>query len=281
MLIPFISFSAGGESVIVDFHVHPYINNGAGKNFSVKDYWTLEFCRYALKYLRLEAGARKVCSYLESRLKPRGINFCVLSAAELRLIDMIKAIVDLRPDLFMGFCTVDPHSPDVDVQLARRVKLDGFRGLKVHSLMQSFRPPDVPKLWEAVSKLKITVLAHGGKIWVNDPDYANPAYYNEVLDTYPFTLVVAHMGGNYTREAVELAKKFDSVYLETSGATKKRIMYALERLGCERIVYGSDVPYIPWGDPINEIEKIKSLPIKEGEKERILGENAREILRLK
>jgi len=266
--------------VIIDFHVHPYINNGGGKSFSWKDYWILEACRYALKYLRLNVGVRKVCNYLESRLKPRGISFCILSAAELRLIDMIKAIVELRPDLFLGFCTVDPHALDVDVQLMRRVKADGFKGVKVHSLMQSFHPLDVPKLWETVFKLKIPVLAHGGKIWVDDPDYANPAYYNDVLDTYQFTLVVAHMGGNYTKEAVELAKRFDTVYLETSGASKKRIMYALENLGCERIVYGSDIPYIPWGDPVNEIEKIKSLPIKKWEKERILGENAKDILKL-
>ncbi len=270
-----------GEGLIIDFHVHPYFNHGDGKTFNWRDYWSIELTYRSLKHLRLKLGVRRLCRYFEYRMKLRGISLCVMSTFYTYLNSVVKAMVELRPDLFIGFCNVDPHADDAHLQLLGHVKLDGFKGLKLHPLHQGFRPQDVPEIWRVASKLGIPVLVHSGKIWRSDPDYADPSHFYDVLDTYQgFTLVLAHMGGNYVEDAVRLAKKFDNVYLETSGASKRRIVYALERIGCERIVYGSDSPFIPMGDPVKEIDKIRELPVREWEKQRILGGNAAEILGL-
>lgn len=268
-------------SLVVDFHVHPYFNHGDGKSFNWRDYWSLELTYRSLKYLRLRLGVRRLCSYFEERMRRRRIDMCVMSTFYTYLNGVVKAMAELRPDLFVGFCNVDPHEGDAGRALIRLVRAEGFRGLKLHPLHQRFRPQEAPEIWEAASKLRIPVLVHAGRIWKGDPDYADPSHFHEVLDTYQgFTLILAHMGGNYVEDAVELATRFDNVFLETSGASARRIMYALERLGAERIVYGSDSPFIPMGDPVHEIEKIRNLPVSGREKEMILGENAARILGL-
>ncbi len=268
-------------SLIVDFHVHPYFNHGDGKSFNWRDYWSLELAYRSLKYLRLKVGVRRLCNYFEGRMKRRGIGMCVMSTFYTYLNEVVKAMAELRPDLFVGFCNVDPHKGGAGRTLVRLVRAEGFRGLKLHPLHQRFRPQEAPEIWEVASKLRIPVLVHAGKIWKNDLDYADPSHFHEILDTYHgFTLVLAHMGGNYVKEAVELAKKFDDVFLETSGASARRIIYALEQLGAERVIYGSDSPFIPMGDPVQEIEKVKNLPISRHEKDMILGENAAKILKI-
>ncbi|MEM1797828.1 MAG: amidohydrolase family protein, partial [Candidatus Jordarchaeales archaeon] len=212
-------------------------------------------------------------------MRRRRVKKCVVSTFYTHLNCVVKAMVELRPDLFVGFCNVDPREENAGRSLVRLIRLEGFRGLKLHPLHQKFRPQDALNVWEAASKLRIPVLVHAGKIWKSDPDYADPSHFHEVLDRYQgFTLILAHMGGNYVRESVELARRFDNVFMDTSGASARRIMYSLERLGAERILYGSDSPFIPMGDPLPEIEKVKSLPISEREKEMILGENAMRIL---
>jgi predicted TIM-barrel fold metal-dependent hydrolase len=47
--------------------------------------------------------------------------------------------------------------------------------------------------------------------------------------------------------------------------------------GAQRILFGSDSP---WNDQCGEVEKIRALPLSEGEKTAILGGNAAELLGL-
>jgi predicted TIM-barrel fold metal-dependent hydrolase len=58
---------------------------------------------------------------------------------------------------------------------------------------------------------------------------------------------------------------------------KEIIQEAVKELGAERIIMGSDSPYISME---SELTKIKSLNISEMEKKLIMGENMRLIMQL-
>jgi aminocarboxymuconate-semialdehyde decarboxylase len=57
------------------------------------------------------------------------------------------------------------------------------------------------------------------------------------------------------------------------------LMSAIAFSGAEKIVLGSDHPH-QIGDIANAVERIKKLDISEGDKEKILGGNAAELLKL-
>ncbi|MFQ6072877.1 MAG: amidohydrolase family protein, partial [Methanosarcinales archaeon] len=88
-------------------------------------------------------------------------------------------------------------------------------------------------------------------------------------------IIMAHMYGNF----LEVAKKHSNIYLQTTGMPKIDIIKnAVETLGAERIISGSDSPYISME---RELEKIRSIPdLTDKESEGILGENIRRILKL-
>jgi predicted TIM-barrel fold metal-dependent hydrolase len=56
------------------------------------------------------------------------------------------------------------------------------------------------------------------------------------------------------------------------------MMSFIEKIGCERILFGSDIPF---GTMKSELEKILSLPIGDEQKEWILSKNLKRLIRLK
>ena len=76
-----------------------------------------------------------------------------------------------------------------------------------------------------------------------------------------------------------VAESCKNIILDTCSSTVDMgfVERAVERLGAERIVFGSDVPLF---DPWCQLEKVKSAEIDEEDKRLILGENIARILRL-
>jgi predicted TIM-barrel fold metal-dependent hydrolase len=56
------------------------------------------------------------------------------------------------------------------------------------------------------------------------------------------------------------------------------MMSFIEKIGCERILFGSDIPFgtMKW-----ELEKILSLPISEEKRDWILSKNLKRLVKLK
>ena len=58
---------------------------------------------------------------------------------------------------------------------------------------------------------------------------------------------MVHMGhghGVYIQAAIDMAKKFSNLYLETSGMPMHtKIKEAYEQVGSDRILFGTDVPF--------------------------------------
>ena len=70
-----------------------------------------------------------------------------------------------------------------------------------------------------------------------------------------------------------------NVYVDTSGSQPDAgfVEFAVEQLGAERILYGSDAPI---RDYASQLAKVTGARISDRERQRILGENAARLLNL-
>lgn len=163
----------------------------------------------------------------------------------------------------------------------------GMQGVKIHPIAQGFAPDD-RRMWPVYEWLvehNLPLTAHSGVNIVADEktDMARPRRWLPVLEAFPgLRLVLAHMGGGFWKEALEIARRHPQVMLDTAIALcsqktsdltwldDAQAVEMIRAVGAERVLFGSDYP---WVDPAGDVERIRSLPLTLEEKRLILGEN--------
>jgi predicted TIM-barrel fold metal-dependent hydrolase len=117
----------------------------------------------------------------------------------------------------------------------------------------------------------------GGK---QGPGESTPSELAELAARYPEQkFVCAHAGGEWER-GIRAVQNSPNILIETSGfdATAGFIEMAVRELGAERIIFGSHLPSRSLG---TELGKVIGAEISEHDKKLILGENFRNLLRLR
>jgi hypothetical protein len=190
-------------------------------------------------------------------------------------IDRLREYVSAHPDRFLGFPRLDPRYGDEATDaFERAITEDGMRGLKLHPV--SYGAPlfgeQTLRLLDMAADFDVPVLIHSG-----DRLGALPQQVAEAARHTDATLLMGHIGGFFNaREALEAARRHENIVLETSAFPYPRVIQdAVDELGAERVVYGSDMPP---GNPIVELEKISVLDLTESQRERILWRNTAEML---
>ena len=91
-------------------------------------------------------------------------------------------------------------------------------------------------------------------------------------------IVVGHFG-NFCSEVIAAMQQHPNLYLETSifGSTPRNIEYVARKVGVERILFGSDVPY---SHQKIERMKIDLCNLSPTDKELMLYGNAARLLKL-
>ncbi len=185
--------------------------------------------------------------------------------------DYIAAAVKKYSNRLIGFARLDPNFGEKSViELERAVKVLGLRGIKLHPSSQQFSVdnPWVFKIIEKAAELGVPVVFDSGK------DPSPPEKIGNLARTVQDAIIImAHMRGE---KYLETAEKFENIYLGTTGMfDQDKLEEAVERLGAEKIIAGSDSPYHEMGDEIKKFDFAR-----ENEKTLILGENIRKILNL-
>lgn len=131
---------------------------------------------------------------------------------------VVEQAVKRFPDRFVGITWANPYEGDKAVEtVVREVREHGFQGIKLHPLLNAFTANDAvvhPLIAEDFPKVRI-VMVHMG-----------------------------HGNGIYIQAAIDLSKKHDNVYLETSGMPMHtKIREAYNTVGSERVFWGSDAPF--------------------------------------
>jgi len=203
------------------------------------------------------------------------------SEAAQRDNNFIADSVKKYPKRFVGFCVTSPFLEDNGVKEIERVKQFGLRGIKLHPFYTGRNTLDLlSPILEKASDLKMPVTMHSSEPEL-DPDRIGFLAHN-----FPdLTVLMAHMGGGSIlinwRFAIEQAKHNKNIVLETSGFYNYpgAIREAVRVIGADRIVYGTDGPYLPVDIP--DFRKfLHRAGLSESEKKAVLGENMRRVLNL-
>ena len=187
--------------------------------------------------------------------------------------DYIAKAVAKYPYRLIGFARLDPNYKEKAIfELNRAIDELGLQELKLHPSAQKFSiiSEEVKEIIKVAKEKDIPVIFDSGK------KASPPEDFGILAELFPSSkIIMAHMYGNF----LEVAKKHSNIYLQTTGMPRIEIIKnALETLGAERIISGSDSPYISME---RELEKIRSIPnLTDKERELILGENIRRILKL-
>lgn len=182
------------------------------------------------------------------------------------------------PDRFIGYAVVDPNYPkEARPELERRLASPEFKMIKLHPGLAAY-PIDGPNyepVWEMARARNCPVLTHA---WTGDA-YCGPGPIRRLMAKHPgVTLIFGHALFHATfKEAAEVARDFPNLMLDvtTSNHCYGMIEHAVEQSGAERILFGSDAPFI---SAAGAVGKVLYARIDDADKAKILGGNAKRLL---
>ncbi|EDY83046.1 Amidohydrolase family [Verrucomicrobiia bacterium DG1235] len=204
------------------------------------------------------------------------------TAKQLRSInDQTRQLLTWHPDFFIGFCYLNPTLGEKPIrsELDRCVEA-GFRGIKLE-IANNARDPVMRPLMKAAEQSSLPVLQH---TWdtLNKPmrkTHSDPKDTCLLAKRFPsVTVIMAHLYGFGIRGILE-AQDLPNLYIDTSSCLPFAglLEYAVEKLGPERILYGSDIPIRELGQCIG---RVTGADIDEDAKKRILYSNSNTLLNL-
>ncbi|MDE5973931.1 MAG: amidohydrolase family protein [Eubacterium sp.] len=192
--------------------------------------------------------------------------------------DVVDA-VQAYPDRIVPFVWVNPALDDVEKKLDKYINQEGFKGIKMQPLFDSFVADDpvVYPVMDFAGEYDIPVFIHCGH-----PPFSLPWSIALLAEQYPDVKVtMIHMGhghGVYIDASLKMARRYNNLYLEMSGMPMgSKIKEVYETVGSDRIMFGIDSPF---HHPTVEIQKVLSCGLDEKAQEDVFYNNAKKLLRL-
>ncbi|MGK5085560.1 amidohydrolase family protein [Bdellovibrionota bacterium FG-1] len=160
----------------------------------------------------------------------------------------------------------------------------GAKALKIHPAADSDGPksPRYRLLLKAAEDLGIPVIIHTGclnsHLFYRNPQLGQAQRYENWFETYPhLRFILAHMNFHEPLIALDLMEKHNNLFADTSWQPAEIIGEAVRRVGAERILFGTDWPFIGNNLDIGLArvrDCIESGVVTEAQSELILGQNA-------
>ena len=254
-----------GKLMIIDIHTHPCLD---------RPFETMETIIRSAKKL----GIDKLCllgDVLYFGYEP--------TPGQIRQInDSTIAIVKRYPDTLIGFCFLNPaHSKEfIFEEIDRCVIGEKFKGIKLEVAVNA-RDRRLDPILEKAHELKVPILHHSWyKVVDKKPNESDPSDIVDLASRFPeVNIIMAHLSGCGIRGVLDI-RPFPNVYVDTSGSQpiSGMVEYAVEKLGAERILFGSDVP---GRDFSCQLGRIYGAKIGEKQRRLILGTNAKRLLGIK
>lgn len=191
--------------------------------------------------------------------------------------DRLATAVARYPERLVGLGSVNPwYGEEAHAEIRRCFTELGFRGLKLHPWFTGFlvNSPIMDPICELAAEYGKPIFFHTGT-----PPGSAPLQVGVLAERHPnVVFVLAHLGlPDLWTEAVAAAKRNPNLYLETAGAHSLSIVKAVENVGADRVLYGSDAPF---GGPQNVLfqrDKLLMLDLSEEALGKIMGQNAKRI----
>ncbi len=153
----------------------------------------------------------------------------------------IRRLVDLAPDKFIGFASIDPLDPGCCEKLEHAFADLKLKGLKLHPSRQRFYPYDekLEPVYHICEKYDKPIIFHSGLSW--EPEtlskYSRPIEFEEVAFRHPkLRICLAHFGWPWVQETAMLMSKYDNLYTDTG------LLYFDNALEFYTRIFTQDIP---------------------------------------
>lgn len=202
--------------------------------------------------------------------------------AQLRTINNeTHGLMKKYPGYVTGFCHLNPVLGGRAVMReVERCAALGFRAIKLE-IANNARDASMRPVMVAAEKHNLVVLQHAWSMTkIRQRSYhTDPEDAGLLARRFPnVRIIMAHLTGCGVR-GVLAVKDCDNLVVDTSGAAPEAgiVEYAVEKLGADRVVYGSDAPI---RDFAVALARITGSRLDAKTQRKILCENARNLLRL-
>jgi uncharacterized protein len=192
----------------------------------------------------------------------------------------VVQMVRRHPGRFAGYAVFNPHEPASLADVERTLDEPGIVGIKIHPDVQAYAVdgPLYAPIWPLAARRGVPVLTHT----FADSPYSDPLRFDSIAAEWPeVVILLGHSGvtGEGHRRAMKVASAHPNLYLELCGSltTGHWIRQMVATLGPERVLYGSDFPFIELRYALGRVV-FAGLPPEE--LALVLGGNARRVLRL-
>lgn len=182
------------------------------------------------------------------------------------------------PEELIAFGTVDPYQGEEAVKETRRCITElGMKGMKFHPWLQAFSLsiPAMDDIAEECGRLGVPISFHDGT-----PPYASTPQTANLADSHPETKIILGHSGLHDQwpDAVRWAERLPNLYLTTCGTPFVALQKMAERVGPDRILFGTDAGFSGPEMVLYHLDNIHALPISKNDKEKILGGNAARLV---
>jgi aminocarboxymuconate-semialdehyde decarboxylase len=231
-----------------------------------------------------------------------------------RINDAMARICRKHPDRFIGLASLPMRNVEASlIELDRAVNELGMKGIAIGSNVDGLQLDDplFEKIWARIDELRLPVFEHpmfpknedgleGFELplrlgFIFDTTLsATRLIYSGVFERYPhFPYVMAHTGGALamvmerldngyrlfpdcrkyiSRLPSEFAKK---LYYDTTSFGSAALQFAISSVGVDHLLFGTDDPFIN-----ADTSHVEKLPLTADEKTKILGGNAKRLLKM-
>lgn len=172
--------------------------------------------------------------------------------------DLVCEMAEREPDRYVPFYRADVTDiPKSCEELRRSMRERGVCGVKFQPLVQGMLPNNraLYPFYEVCQELGAIVLFHAGVVAFPQHyvRFGSPVYVDDVAWDFPdLRIVIAHLGGNYSYEALVICSNHRNVYMDTAylhffcdrSLPKVTPVDLVERAvrfcGAEKILFGSE-----------------------------------------
>ncbi|MBO9604546.1 MAG: amidohydrolase family protein [Paenibacillaceae bacterium] len=253
--------------MIIDSHLHLF--------FSAEQAWRPQ----AEKLLRdmERAGIGQTC------LMPNPqFDGCIYPSREALLFqaETLAAAAAAYPGRFLPLlfvCPMQPHAFTLEL-IERYVTNGPLVGIKFHISLPADDERYEP-IYDYLERHDIPLLFHSWyKTTMRATFESSPAQIAAMAARHPkLRVLMAHLTGAKLRGIADI-KPYPNVLLDTSGSQPEEgyLQRAIEELGAERVLYGSDYPIRSFA---TQLARIDSADLTQGQRELVLYRNARQFFR--
>lgn len=188
--------------------------------------------------------------------------------------EYVHDLVKKLPDRVIQFYLLTDESENIYEELEKKYDDWKFRGLKLH---QCWYPISIDSDYFNIAakwaeERKIPIFIH----LVSDKEVTKLIDYKRKRKD--LKVIIGHLFG--LELFMKQSENLEKIYYDISTyqvTSDKRVLKAIKRFGAERITMGSDTPYGK-NNLKRNIERVERLPIRQDEKNMILGLNMKGLL---